>query len=146
MGDNQARLEDIGPGRIEAMDAAGIDVSILSVVTPATQALPAAKAVALARDANDEAASAVRAHPDRFRRSRPCRPAIRRPRRPNSNVRHPARSRRRHGPRADRPRPLDDPAYDDLFATAARWHQPVFIHPRSRRTSCATPPTGAWTR
>ncbi len=42
MGDNQARLEDIGQGRIEAMDAAGIDVSILSVVTPATQALPAA--------------------------------------------------------------------------------------------------------
>ena len=28
------------------------------------------------------------------------------------------------------PRPLDDPAYDDLFATAARWHQPVFIHPQ----------------
>ena len=58
MGDNQARLEDIGQGRIEAMDAAGIDVSILSVVTPATQALPAREAVALARDANHEAASA----------------------------------------------------------------------------------------
>jgi predicted TIM-barrel fold metal-dependent hydrolase len=27
-------------------------------------------------------------------------------------------------------RPLDDPAYDDLFATAARLHQPVFIHPQ----------------
>jgi hypothetical protein len=42
MGDNQARLEDTGQGRVEATDAAGIDVSILSVVTPATQALPAA--------------------------------------------------------------------------------------------------------
>ena len=67
MGDNQARLEDLGQGRIAAMDAAGIDVSILSVVTPGTQPLPAADAVALARDANDEAASAVGAHPDRFR-------------------------------------------------------------------------------
>ena len=67
MGDNQARLEDIGQGRVEAMDAAGIDVSILSVVTPATQALPAREAVALARDANDEATGAVRAHPARFR-------------------------------------------------------------------------------
>jgi Amidohydrolase len=28
------------------------------------------------------------------------------------------------------PRPLDDPAYDDLFATAARWRQPIFIHPQ----------------
>jgi uncharacterized protein len=27
-------------------------------------------------------------------------------------------------------RPLDDPAYDDLFATAARLHQPIFIHPQ----------------
>ena len=41
IGDNQTRLEDIGQGRVEAMDAAGIDVSILPVVTPATQALPA---------------------------------------------------------------------------------------------------------
>jgi hypothetical protein len=62
MGDNQARLEDSGQGRVEAMDAAGIDVSILSVVTPATQALPAREAVPLARDANDEAASAARLH------------------------------------------------------------------------------------
>src|ERR1039457_5692662 len=67
MGDNQARLEDIGQGRIEAMDAAGIDVSILSVVTPATQALAAREAVTLARDANDEAADAVRAHAARLR-------------------------------------------------------------------------------
>ena len=28
------------------------------------------------------------------------------------------------------PRPLDDPAYDDLFATAARLRQPIFIHPQ----------------
>ncbi len=30
MGDTRARLEDIGQGRIEAMDAAGIDISILA--------------------------------------------------------------------------------------------------------------------
>ena len=65
--DNEARQEDIGPGRIEVMDAAGIDLSILSVVTPATQALPAREAVALARDANDEATDAVRAHPTHLR-------------------------------------------------------------------------------
>lgn len=67
MGDNQVRLEDVGRGRIEAMDTAGIDVAILSVVTPATQALSAREAVVLARDANDEATDAVRAHPERFR-------------------------------------------------------------------------------
>ena len=131
MGDNQARLEDLGQGRIEAMDAAGIDVSILSVVTPATQALPAADAVALARDANDEAASAVGAHPGRFRAFATL---------PTSDPQAAAAELERcatelghvgamvFGRTGDRP--LDDPAYDDLFATAARWRQPIFIHPQ----------------
>ena len=131
MGDNQARLEDIGQGRIEAMDAAGIDVSILSVVTPATQALPAADAVALARDANDEAASAVRAHPDRFRAFATL---------PTSDPQAAAAELERCATQLGHvgamvfgrtgARPLDDPAYDDLFATAARLRQPIFIHPQ----------------
>jgi hypothetical protein len=131
MGGNQARLEDIGQGRIETMDAAGIDVSILSVVTPATQALPAREAVALARDANDEATSAVRAHPARLRAFATL---------PTSDPQAAAAELERcatrlghvgamvHGRTGSRP--LDDPAYDDLFATAARWHQPIFIHPQ----------------
>jgi predicted TIM-barrel fold metal-dependent hydrolase len=131
MGDNQARLEDIGPGRIEAMDAAGIDVSILSVVTPATQALPAADAITLAREANDEATEAVRAHPGRLRAFATL---------PTSDPQAAAAELERcatqlghvgamiHGRTGTRT--LDDPAYDDLFATAARLRQPVFIHPQ----------------
>jgi uncharacterized protein len=131
MGDNQARLEDIGQGRLEAMDAAGIDVSILSVVTPATQPLPAREAVALARAANDEAASAVRAHPARLRAFATV---------PTSDPQAAAAELERcatqlghvgamvHGRTGTRP--LDDPAYDDLFATAARLRQPIFIHPQ----------------
>jgi predicted TIM-barrel fold metal-dependent hydrolase len=131
MGSNQARLQDIGLGRIEAMDAAGIDISILSVVTPATQALPAPEAVALARDANDEATDAVRAHPDRFRAFATL---------PTSDPQAAAAELERcathlghvgamvHGRSGSRS--LDDPAYDDLFATAARLHQPIFIHPQ----------------
>jgi predicted TIM-barrel fold metal-dependent hydrolase len=131
MGGNQTRLEDIGQRRIEAMDAAGIDVSILSVVTPATQALPAREAVALARDANDEVTDAVRAHPARFRAFATL---------PTSDPQAAASELERcatqlghagamvHGRTGTRP--LDDPAYDDLFATAARLHQPIFIHPQ----------------
>jgi predicted TIM-barrel fold metal-dependent hydrolase len=131
MGGNQVRLEDIGEGRIEAMDAAGIDVSILSVVTPATQALPAREAVMLARDANDEAASAVSAHPDRLRAFATL---------PTSDPQAAAAELERCATRLGHvgtmlhgrtgTRPLDDPAYDDLFATAARLRQPVFIHPQ----------------
>jgi hypothetical protein len=131
MGDNQARLEDIGPGRIAAMDAAGIDVAILSVVTPATQALPAREAVGLARAANDEAADAVRAHPDRFRALATL---------PTGDPQAAAAELERCATRLGHvgamihgragTRTLDDPAYDDLLSTAARLHQPVFIHPQ----------------
>src|ERR1700744_5538712 len=113
-GDTQARLEDIGPGRIEAIDAAGIDLSILSVVTPATQALAAADAVPLARDANDEAADAVRAHPGRFRAFATL---------PTSDPLAAAAELERCATQLGhvgamafgrtRARPLDDPAYDD---------------------------------
>ena len=131
MGDNQARLEDIGQGRIETMDAAGIDVAILSVVPPATQALPAADAVPLARAANDEAAAAVRAHPDRLRALATL---------PTSDPQAAAAELERCAKQLGHvgamvfgrtgARPLDDPAYDDLLATAARLRQPIFIHPQ----------------
>ena len=45
MGDNLARLEDIGDGRIAAMDEQGIDLQILSVAPPATGPLDPADAV-----------------------------------------------------------------------------------------------------
>lgn len=130
-GDTQSRLEDVGQGRIEAMDAAGIDISILSVVTPATQPLSAPEAVALAREANDEATDAVRAHSDRFRAFATL---------PTSDPQAAAAELERcatqlghvgamvHGRSGSRT--LDDPAYDDLFATAARHRQPIFIHPQ----------------
>jgi uncharacterized protein len=60
------RLLDVGDGRLARMDAAGVDVEILSITTPGTQPLRPAEAVPLARDANDFLAAAVRAHPGRF--------------------------------------------------------------------------------
>ena len=42
------RLREIGPERIARMDAAGVDVEILSITTPGTQPLAAAEAVPLA--------------------------------------------------------------------------------------------------
>ena len=60
------RLLDVSDGRLARMDAAGVDMEILSITTPGTQPLRPAEAVPLARDANDFLADAVRAHPDRF--------------------------------------------------------------------------------
>ncbi|WP_329067389.1 amidohydrolase family protein [Amycolatopsis sp. NBC_01480] len=130
-GDIPARLLDIGDQRIEAMDAAGIDVQILSIAPPGAHGLPAGEAVALCRDANDRAAEAVRRHPSRLR----AMTTLPMPD-PDAAVAELLRT-------ADLPghvgimsygrsgeRPLDDPAYDDLLATAARLGRPVFLHPQ----------------
>jgi 5-carboxyvanillate decarboxylase len=58
---------DLGDGRIATMDAAGVELAVLSVSTVANlQMLDAAEGAALAREANDELAQAVRDHPGRF--------------------------------------------------------------------------------
>ncbi len=59
-------LSDIGEGRIAQMDAAGIDVQVLSLTQPGAEQLEAADAIALARDANDVLADAMSKYPKRF--------------------------------------------------------------------------------
>jgi 2,3-dihydroxybenzoate decarboxylase len=60
------RLYDYADLRIKEMDAAGIDMQVLSHGAPATQRLEGETAVKLARAANDRLREIVRAHPDRF--------------------------------------------------------------------------------
>ena len=59
-------LCDIGDKRIAAMDAAGIDMQVLSLTSPGTEQLDAAEAMALARESNDALAAAVKKNPKRF--------------------------------------------------------------------------------
>jgi predicted TIM-barrel fold metal-dependent hydrolase len=58
--------EDLGAKRLAYMDAAGVDVQVLSFGSPGTQAFGAEIAIPMARDANDRMHEAVKAHPDRF--------------------------------------------------------------------------------
>src|ERR1700674_4850338 len=59
------KLLDVGKDRIADMDAAGIDMQVLSL-SGGMDRLEPAIATALARDTNDKLAVAVQAHPDRF--------------------------------------------------------------------------------
>ena len=61
-----ARLADLGALRIAEMDAAGIDLQVISHVEPATQNFEPAEAIRLAAAANDQLHAAIRAHPTRF--------------------------------------------------------------------------------
>lgn len=59
-------LCDLDERRITNMDAAGIDVQVLSLTVPGTEQLDAAEAITLAREINDFLAQAVSRHPDRL--------------------------------------------------------------------------------
>ena len=60
------RLFDLGELRLSGMDAAGIDLQVLSHGAPSVQRLDAETAVWMARGANDRLAKSIEAHPDRF--------------------------------------------------------------------------------
>ena len=60
------RLLDTGAMRLAEMDAAGIDLQVLSHGAPATQKLDPASAARIARGVNDRLAGIVAARPDRF--------------------------------------------------------------------------------
>src|ERR1700730_1658247 len=65
----RAPLSDGGAERMRLMDAAGIDVQVLSHVQPGVQVLAdeqAELAAAVSREVNDWLAAAVAAHPGRF--------------------------------------------------------------------------------
>ncbi|MEU0507870.1 amidohydrolase family protein [Amycolatopsis sp. NPDC006125] len=130
MDDNLERLEDLGAGRIAAMDTQGIDVSILALTPPGTQPLPPREALALSRAANDLAAAAVARNPARFRSLSTL---------PMSSPKDVSGELERaasmghvgtmvYGRSGDLF--LDDLAYDDFFSAASELGQPVFVHPQ----------------
>lgn len=60
------KLCDVDKGRIAAMDAAGIDMQVLSLAFPGVEQLEPSESVAIARAENDFLAGVVSKHPDRF--------------------------------------------------------------------------------
>jgi uncharacterized protein len=60
------QLSEVGDKRVAEMDAAGIDMQVLSLNSPGVEQMDAEEAVACARDANDFLADAIKRHPTRF--------------------------------------------------------------------------------
>jgi uncharacterized protein len=122
-------IEDLGEGRIAAMDAAGIDVQILSNV-PGVEAVEIPQAVELARQANDAVVVAATEHPDRFLgfATLPMRD-------PAAAVAELERTVRDHGfvgalinGHVDG-RYLDDPFFWPVFESAEALDVPIYLHP-----------------
>jgi predicted TIM-barrel fold metal-dependent hydrolase len=60
------RLTDLGAKRLSEMDAADIDMQVLSLSAPGAEQSEPADAIAIARDTNDYLAEAIKNHPTRF--------------------------------------------------------------------------------
>jgi uncharacterized protein len=60
------QLEDVGDGRIAEMDAAGIDMQVLSLNAPGVEQADVGEQIAIARESNDFLADAVKKNPKRF--------------------------------------------------------------------------------
>lgn len=60
------QLSNLGEKRIAAMDAAGIDMQVLSLNSPGVEQLEAVEAIPAAREANDFLADVIERNPTRF--------------------------------------------------------------------------------
>jgi uncharacterized protein len=124
------QLTDVGDGRIAEMDAAGIDVQVLSLTAPGLEQLDAAEAAALAREANDYLADAVRRHPDRLAGFAALPTAD-----PEAAAEELERSIRDRGFKGAvinghvRGRYLDDPSFRPILERAEAMEVPIYLHP-----------------
>jgi predicted TIM-barrel fold metal-dependent hydrolase len=129
-GELDADLADLGERRLAAMDAAGIDVQVISHTTPGVQHLDAEPAIALARDANDRLAQAIAEHPDRFAGFATLPTAA--PQAAADELERAVGDLGFKGAMVNghtRGRFLDDPAFDALLARAERLGVPLYLHP-----------------
>ena len=124
------QLSDLGDGRLREMDAAGIDLQVLSFGAPGVEPLEPADSVSLARRVNDGLAEAIRRHPDRFAglATLPT-PA------PQEAAKELERCMRQLGFKGGvinghtRGRYLDDPFFGPLLEAAEALQAPIYLHP-----------------
>jgi predicted TIM-barrel fold metal-dependent hydrolase len=129
------QLGDVGEQRLAAMDADGIDLQVLSLTSPGAEQLDAPAAVALAGEANDFVAEAVRRHPTRFAAlaalplADPAAAVVELEQRMGQGFKGVVINGHARG------RYLDDPFFGPILERAAALHAPIYLHP--------TPPPAA---
>ena len=126
----EARLLDLGEGRIAEMDSQGIDVQVLSMAQPGLEHSAADRAVPVARAFNDRVAEAVAAHPDRFAAFAALPTAA-----PDEAARELARAVNELGLKGalvngrTQERFLDDQFFWPMFESAEALGVPIYLHP-----------------
>jgi len=124
------QLGDMSARRLAEMDAAGIDMQVLSLNFPGTEQSEAAEAIAIARDANDILADAVKKNPTRFAGLAALPTAA-----PDKAVEELTHRIRQGGFKGavinghNRGRYLDDQFYWPILECAEAFNVPIYLHP-----------------
>jgi uncharacterized protein len=124
------QLTEVGAKRVAEMDAAGIDLQVLSLNAPGTEQLDAADQIALARDVNDFLHGVVKAHPARFAGFAALPVAA-----PDKAAAEFERAVRELGFKGTlinghtRGRYLDDKFFWPIFECAVSLNVPIYLHP-----------------
>jgi 2,3-dihydroxybenzoate decarboxylase len=126
------QLVDVGEKRLAHMDAAGIDIAVLSLTSPGVQVMPRADAVAFAAYANDWLADAIARHPDHYAGLAACAPQD-----PAAAAKEIERGVAKLGLNGviinshTQGEYLDDPKFWPIFEAAEALDTPIYIHPNT---------------
>ena len=130
----QPKLLDLGAERIAAMNAAGIDLQVLSLASMGIDKLDGESSTSVIADVNDELAEAVKAHPDRFRGFAAL--ALKQPEKAAAEFERCVTKLGFVGALVDGtiaspegPLFLDDERFLPVWETAVRLKVPVYLHP-----------------
>ena len=124
------QLQDIGDKRIADMDAAGIDMQVLSLNSPGVEQADAAEQIAIARESNDFLAEAVKKYPQRFAAFASLPVAA-----PEQAAEELDRRVRQQGFKGTlinghtRGRYLDDKFFSPILERAEALNVPIYLHP-----------------
>lgn len=124
------QLQDVGDGRIAEMDAAGIDMQVLSLNSPGVEQAEPAEQIAIARESNDFLADVVKKNPKRFA-GFACLPVAA----PEQAAEELDRRVRQQGFKGTlinghtRGRYLDDKVFSPILERAEALNVPIYLHP-----------------
>ena len=124
------QLQDVGDGRLAEMDAAGIEMQVLSLNAPGVEQADVEEQVAIARESNDFLADAVKKNPKRFA-AFACLPVAA----PDQAADELDRRVKQQGFKGTlinghtRGRYLDDKYFSPILERAEALNVPIYLHP-----------------
>jgi len=134
------RMLDVGEQRIKEMEQDGIDMQVLSLVSPGVQVFDAATGTAMARRINNELSTVVKKYPKKFAGLAAIAPQD--PAGAADELERAVKELSLKGASINshtRGEYLDDRKYRVIFERAERLGVPIYIHPRAPSQDMAKP-------